>query len=68
MKISEAIEKLEAIKNRFGDLRLYMEVSEEIPCKSCDNTVTETHDGYCKFIDSINLSNEKHVWLLAEQI
>ena len=67
MKISEAVKILGDIQKDRGDIRLYLEVGEDAPCKSCGEEKYKKYDGFCSIITTINIDNEVAVWLLAMQ-
>ncbi len=68
MKVTEAIESLDKILKGNGDLEVYLEVNEEVPCSECGESKSRTYDGFCRRISTINLSNKKCAWLLADRL
>ncbi|KKN75813.1 hypothetical protein LCGC14_0376890 [marine sediment metagenome] len=67
MKISDLIEKLTAIKEKSGDLPIYMEILEEDICSGCGEPKTTIVDGFPDRISTGNLTRELHVWLTASE-
>ena len=70
IKISEAIKKLEEIQKEHGDLKIYLEINEDITCEACGEIKSRRHDGFCQNISHIILSghpDECVVWMLADE-
>ena len=68
MKISEAIEALNKVLKDNGDLKVYLDVSEEEPCPTCGESKSHTYDGFCHRITTINIHGEgKCAWLVADR-
>lgn len=66
MIISEVIKRLEELQES-GDMRVYLEVGEDIDCSKCGEAKYISYDGFCKSISIINVNDENVVWLVADK-
>lgn len=65
MRISQAIVALQCIQAKHGDVRLYMDINEDVPCTECDGFTHRCYDAFCSSIIATNVDGNIEAHLIA---
>ncbi|KKK56787.1 hypothetical protein LCGC14_3061020 [marine sediment metagenome] len=67
MKISQAINELNSVKAKYGDVVLHMEIGEEEECSKCGNSNYASVTGTCRSIGHISVNRESCAYILGDR-
>ena len=67
MTIDDLTKELKKVKNRHGNIRIYIEVGEEVKCTECGEPRTHIHDGFPQHAGTINVNQTTFFYIMATQ-